>query len=151
MKNIIYLKRIVYTLVCVIGLGVAAGGSYGLYRLHEIERYYVPVTGRIKSIVAHKASRKGRTRTYYDITVSYLVGNVPHEAPLNIHSSFMEEGDPVQLLYNPENPGEIRQVESEKVVYGTMVGCGLILLLSDWLLLPWMFRHIERRRSKEEE
>lgn len=122
-----------------------------MYRLHEIEQYYVPVTGRIKSIVAHKESRQGRTRTYYDVTVSYPVGQVAHEALLNSHSSFMEVGDPVALLYNPENPGEIRQVDSEKVVYGTMIGCGLILLLSDWLLLPWMFRHMERRRREEEQ
>lgn len=149
MKNMAYLKRIVYTLVCVIGLGVAAGGSYGFYRLHEIEQYYVPVTGRIKSIVVRKEHKKRKSRTYFDITVTYPVGNVSHEAPLNIHSSFMEIGDPVAILYNPENPEEIRQAESEKVVYGTMIGCGLILLLSDWLLLPWLFGRLERRRREE--
>ncbi|MCC8170589.1 MAG: DUF3592 domain-containing protein [Parabacteroides sp.] len=150
MEKISYLKRIVYTLVCVIGLGVAGGGSYGFYRLHEVEQYYVPVTGRIKSIVEHKEYRRGKRRVYYDVTVSYPVGNVSYEAPLNIQSSFMEVGDPVAILYNPENPDEIREAESEKVVYGTMMGCGLILLLSDWLLLPLMFRHIERRRREEE-
>jgi len=65
---------------------------------------FMETTGVIESITIEHMSRNHND---YDIMVSYVANGQEYLSDLGEYSSSMEVGQEIDIMYNPENPGEI--------------------------------------------
>lgn len=139
MEKIKLIKKIVRWTVLILGFGLVLGGAYGLDSVTNIKKQYVPVTGIIKDIKKFKGYRHRKRYVHYDVTVNYQTPQGMRETKLGIYSAGMKVGKGIAVWYNPDQPDEIRVLNKEKFVYYVLILTGVLLLMSGWLLLPWVF------------
>ena len=147
MDKINLIKRICRWTVLVFGLGLVLGGAYGLDCVTNIKKQYVPVTGTIKDIKRFQERSHGKSRISYRVMIDYPTQQGVREAELGMHSAGMEIGKEIAVWYNPDQPDEVRVLNEETFVYHALILTGTLLLMSGWLLLPWLFRKMGQNAS----
>lgn len=106
-------------------------------RVEEAKAFGVNVQARISSITARKVRTKKGTQTRYTVMVSYCYNGINYDdAELGYHSSSMEEGQPIELLIDARNPGEII---SGSGYVATVIAAVLTLIPTVILLLMGLF------------
>lgn len=82
------------------------------------------------------------------MTVNYPTQGGMRETTLRINPVGMKVGQEMVVWYNLGRPDEIRVFSKEKFVYHVLILTGVLLLVSGWLLLPWVFGKMGRNVSR---
>lgn len=133
------LRKTVLVVLCLVGVGLLAGGVYGFCSLAEAADDYVLATGVVEKVNPQFADKRRADRVERVVGVCYdtsLYGEVC--TPLDSYaSSLLAEGDKVDILYNPRLPHLIRLPGWESLLYSLLAGVGLLLGGGcGWLLRP---------------
>lgn len=139
--------KLITLILLIVGIGMIAGGTYGLSYVKRIDKEYVPTTAKIESIKQHAELRHGKRRTHRDVIVSYEVNGKMYTENLSSYSSSMKEGDRISLKYNPKQPEDIRSVDIENLIFLVMIFCGVTLLITA-LLAPRLFKRLKTLRQQ---
>jgi cytochrome b subunit of formate dehydrogenase len=136
--------KLIILILFIAGVGLIAGGTWGLSYIKRIDKEYISTTAKIETIQKHTELRHGKRRTYNEVIVSYMVNGKVYTENLSSYSSSMKEGDCISLKYNPKQPSDIRSVEIENLLFWVMIFCGVTLLITD-LFIPRLFRKLKNR------
>lgn len=139
--------KLIILILLIVGIGLIAGGTYGLSYVKRIDKEFVSTTAKIESIKQHTELRHRKRRTYHVVVVSYEANGKMYTENLNSYSSSMKEGDRIQLKYNPKQPEDIRSVEIENLIFLVMIFCGVTLLITA-LLAPRLFKRLKTLRQQ---
>lgn len=139
-------QTMVYKLICyillIVGIGMIAGGGYGLFYVKRIDKEYISIVAKIENIQKYTERSGKKVCTHYDVIVTYMVAEKQYRENLNSYSSTMEIGGSIELKYNPDNPSDIRSVEIEHLIFFVMIFVGATLLIS-YLFAPYLFRKLK--------
>ena len=139
--------KLIILILFIIGVGLIAGGAYGLSYIKKIDKEYVSTTAKIETIQKHRELRHRKWRTYYEVMVSYMANGKMYSENLSSYSSSMKEGDSISLKYNPKQPSDIRSVEMENSIFLVIIFCGVTLLITG-LFIPYLFRKLKNRKNR---
>lgn len=92
------------------------------------------VDGVIENIESRRVTsgtgRKKKTRTEYDVYVTYTVDGMKYEnVEISWYSSSMSEGDAIKLYYDPLNPRDVRDKEYEEGQFPTLIIVGSLFII----------------------
>ena len=138
--------KLIVLILLIVGIGMIAGGIYGLSYIKRIDKEFVSTTAKIESIKQHTKLRHGKRRTHRDVIVSYEANGKMYTENLNSYSSSMKEGDSISLKYNPTQPEDIRSVEIENIIFLVLIFSGITLLIIG-LFVPRIFRKLKNREN----
>lgn len=130
--------KLIRYILFIAGIGIAAGGFYGLSNVKRIDQEYVSTVAKIENIQKYTEHRSKRARSHYDVTVTYMAAGKPYREKLNSYNSTMEIGDNIELKYDPKNPSDIRSVKIEHTIFTVMIFVGATVLIS-YLFAPYLF------------
>lgn len=142
MAKRVLIYRMVLLVLFLIGSGLIAGGSWWVSNIKNIDKEYVSTMAKIENIKKYTSRHAGKNRKHYEVTVSYMANGKVYTEKLGAYSSSMNEGDSIQLKYNPGKPTDIRSLEVENVISMVMIIAGVLLLISD-LFMPLLFRKLK--------
>lgn len=136
--------KLIRYILLIVGVGVVAGGIYGLTNVKRIDKEYISTVAKIENIQKFtKRSSNRRVSTHYDVVVTYIVGGKEYRENLNSYSSTMKIGANIELKYNPEDPSDIRSVEIEYTIFFCMIFVGATILIS-YLFAPYLFKRLRK-------
>lgn len=142
MAKRVLIYKMVLLVLFLIGSGLIAGGSWWVSNIKKIDKEYVSTMAKIENIKKYTSHHAGKNRKHYEVTVSYMANGKVYTEKLGAYSSSMNEGDSIQLKYNPGKPTDIRSLEVENVISMVMIIAGVLLLISD-LFMPLLFRKLK--------
>lgn len=120
-------NRLFCTVSLVIGLCLLAGGIYGFFSLADAADDYLNTTGVVERVDSKKIYKHRKIRVENKVSVRYkttLYGEL--STTLNFYVPFlMDEGDEIDILYNPRLPRYIRLPGWESLLYGLLLAGGL--------------------------
>lgn len=89
-------------------IALASGWYCGTQTLHtwDIQRTYHPVTGNVTHLEKHQTHRRHRLRTIAQAHYRFTIDHRTYSGKEPLHLSTKSAGDPIPILYNPENPAE---------------------------------------------
>ncbi len=103
-------------------------------------------TAVITDIERDRYKSGGKTKTRYHVYVQYEVDGKEYEGKLGSYSSTMYEGQQVTVLYNPENPAEMRG-ETPSYIYWIVFALGaLFAVLGTAVTIPPAKRCAARKK-----
>lgn len=140
-KRLLVYRMVLVTLF-VIGLGMIAGGLWGVSNLKRIDKEYISTTAKIEKINKHTRRSNRKNYTTYEVIITYVANEKAYRGKLNSYNSFMRVGDSLQLKYNPRRVTDIRSVETENLLFMVMIIAGTIVLIST-LFMPRLFKKLK--------
>lgn len=136
--------KLIRYILLIVGIGVVAGGIYGLTNVKRIDKEYISTVAKIENIQKFtKRSSNRRVSTHYDVVVTYIVAGKQYRENLKSYSSTMKIGANIELKYNSENPSDIRSVGIEYTIFVGMIFVGATILIS-YLFSPYLFRRLRK-------
>lgn len=136
-QKLFFIIGIVTTLI---GLIVLSLGIYSFFNIKKIESTYHSTTAQIEGFEKQKRSNSKNAIKYLPV-ISYKVNGTEYTQILSSKSHDMETGDTITILYNPDNPEQIRSGEIEKTIYIVSIFAGAITLLSG-IFLPSILKFL---------
>lgn len=144
MAKKILVYRMVILILCLIGSVFVAGGVWWMSGIQRINMKYVSTKAKIEKIEKHTERYRTKTSTHYRVFVSYLANDKVYTNELGAYSSFMNEGDSIQIQYNPKEVTEIRSIDVEYIISIVFIVVGGVLLISA-MFMPRLFRRLNRQ------
>lgn len=144
MAKKILVYRMVILILCLIGSVFVAGGVWWMSGIQRINMKYVSTKAKIEKIEKHTERYRTKTSTHYRVFVSYLANDKVYTNELGAYSSFMNEGDSIQIQYNPKEVTEIRSIDVEYIISTVFIVVGGVLLISA-MFMPRLFRRLNRQ------
>lgn len=144
MAKKILVCRMVILILCLIGSVFVAGGVWWMSGIQRINMEYVSTKAKIEKIEKHTERYRTKTSTHYRVFVSYLANDKVYTNELGAYSSFMNEGDSIQIQYNPKEVTEIRSIDVEYIISIVFIVVGGVLLISA-MFMPRLFRKLNRQ------
>lgn len=130
-------QKIYLTILGFVGICLLAGGGYGFFSLADAADDYLLTTGVITRVEHKREYRHRKIRTTSEVSVRYettLYGDM--YATLDFYVPFlMDEGDKIDVLYNPRLPRNIRLPGWESLLYALLTGIGLLMAGGSWWLM----------------
>ncbi len=118
-SNVTTIVGVVFALVGVIlisvGIGIFASNK-------KFEATAETTTAVITDIETYYKRSGGEKKRYRDVYVQYEVDGKVYDRELNYYSSGMYTGQTIEIMYNPENPAEIRSGNSLLML---LILCGM--------------------------
>lgn len=118
----------------VVGICLLAGGIYGFCSLADAADDYLSTTGVVDKVHFERSYKHRKIRTSCDVDVCYettLYGKM--HVTLDFYVPFLlEEGDSVDILYNPRLPRHVRFPGWESLLYGILLTFGSLLVAVGW-------------------
>ena len=136
MKDINRIKKMIRVVVYAIGFGLIIGGGIGIAYLNKIDKEYISTIARIENIEKYHERYRNKTKTRYEVTVSYVVKDTIFTKPLGIYTSLMTAGDEIAIMYNPDNPTQIHSISNEKIRCVILMIAGVFNLIIAYFILP---------------
>lgn len=120
--------KILLPALWLVPLFLLAGGIYGFYSLADAADECLSTTGVVESVKHRNIYRHRKRRVEFEVGIRYettLYGDM--YASLDYYVPFLlDEGDEVRVLYNPRLPHEFRLPGLESLLYGGLIGVGVI-------------------------
>ena len=110
--------------------------------IKRIDKEYVPTKAKIEKIERYTDHHAGKNKRHYRVVVSYLANDKVYTKELGAYSSSMQQGDSIQVRYNPGEVTEVRSIEVENSISIVMIIAGVILIISG-LFMPALFRKLK--------
>lgn len=142
MAKKILIYRMVLLVLFLIGFCLIAGGIWWMSNIERIDKEYVSTKAKIEKIERYTDHHAGKNRRHYRVIVSYLANDKVYTKELGAYSSSMQQGDSIQIKYNPGEVTEIHSTEVENSISIVMIIAGLILFASG-LFMPKLFRKLK--------
>lgn len=146
MAKKILVYRIAILILCIVGSVFVAGGIWWMAGIKRINNEYVFTKAKIEKIEKHTERYRTKTSTHYRVFVSYMANDKVYTNELGAYSSSMNEGDSIQIQYNPKEVTEIRSTDVEYIISTVFIVLGGVLLVSA-MFMPRLFRTILRHSS----
>ena len=112
MKGIEKMKRIsdasprLGILIVILGLILAIIGISIDISEEKFQEKALSTTAVITDLNIHTYRKKGKTKRDYDIYVEYEIDGKNYRSELNVYDTSMKEGQRIEILYDPKNPGK---------------------------------------------
>lgn len=129
-------NKIICLLLFVVGLLILGGGIYGLVSLSKASGALGHATGVIDKLSYKREYRHRKRRTHWEMRISYETERYGKTyISEKCYLPFRSEGDSIEVLYNPDNPYDVRIPGNERCIWFTLLGVGLLCMSGVWLML----------------
>lgn len=129
-------NNVICLLLFVVGLLMFGGGVYGLVSLSKASDAFGHATGVIDELSYKREYRYRKMRTRWEMRISYETERYGKTyISERCYLPFRSEGDSIDVLYNPNNPYDVRIPGDERCVWFTLLGVGLLCMSGVWLML----------------
>lgn len=124
-------------------IGIAIGISFS-----DFSAKAESTTAEITRIETYTKSSNGSLTTYHDVYVKYSVDGVTYNVLLDYFDSSMYVGGTVEVLYNPDNPAEIKG--NDITITFIFTGMGIVFLIIGLLVgvIPYT-KEVKRKKLIE--
>ncbi len=108
-KSVYY--KIAGVISAIMGIVAVIVGIASIAADKQFEKTAEKTTGVITQIVktkTHNGTKNSGAKYDYDVYVEYEVDGKTYDEKLDVYYTGMHKGDDIQIMYNPDNPEEIR-------------------------------------------
>lgn len=129
-------NTVICLLLFVVGLLMLGGGVYGFVSLSKASGALGHATGVIDKLSYKREYRHRKRRTHWEMRISYETERYGKTyISEKCYLPFRSEGDSIEVLYNPDNPYDVRIPGNERCIWFTLLGVGLLCMSGVWLML----------------